>query len=54
MPSYKLSYFNGRGRGECSRLLFAAAGQKFEDVRLQFEDWPKVKPSMYMFRTQTV
>ncbi|CAF0861855.1 unnamed protein product [Adineta steineri] len=32
MPSYKLSYFNARGRAEVSRLIFAAAGQKYEDI----------------------
>jgi len=44
MPSYKLTYFNGRGRGEISRMLFAAAGVKFEDVRIEFKDWPALKP----------
>lgn len=41
MVNYKLNYFNGRGRAEISRLIFAAAGVKFEDVRI--EDWPKAK-----------
>nr|AFQ35984.1 glutathione S-transferase sigma 2 [Mytilus galloprovincialis] len=46
MPeSYKLVYFAGKGRGEISRLLFAAAGVKYEDKRITFEDWPKVKPT---------
>ena len=26
MPSYKLTYFNGRGRAEAARLVFAKAG----------------------------
>jgi prostaglandin-H2 D-isomerase / glutathione transferase len=42
MPHYKLYYFNGRGRAELSRLIFAAAGQEFEDVRFT-DDWPKHK-----------
>ena len=51
MPSYKLSYFNARGRGEIARMVLAAAGQKFEDVRINFDDWPTVKPSkiFYLF-----
>ncbi|KAJ8302258.1 hypothetical protein KUTeg_021245 [Tegillarca granosa] len=44
MPSYKLTYFAGRGRGELSRLLFAVSGTKFEDVRVEFPDWPALKP----------
>lgn len=38
MPSYKLTYFNGRGRAELARLIFAAAGVPFEDERIS--DWP--------------
>jgi len=40
----KFTYFDGRGRGEVSRLALAAAGQQFEDVRIKFEDWPALKP----------
>ena len=43
--SFKLVYFDARARGELSRLLFAAGGVKYEDKRIKFEDWPKVKPS---------
>ncbi|KAK6993690.1 S-crystallin SL11 [Biomphalaria glabrata] len=31
----KLVYFNGRGRAEVSRLILVAAGEQFEDVRLE-------------------
>ncbi|CAF1032508.1 unnamed protein product [Adineta ricciae] len=43
MSTYKLYYFNARGRAEVSRLIFAAVGQKFEDVRYEFRDWPAHK-----------
>ena len=38
MSSYKLTYFNGRGRAELARLIFSAAGVSFEDERIS--DWP--------------
>lgn len=44
MIQYKLNYFNFRGRGEIVRLIFAAAGQKFEDNRFEREKWPEYKP----------
>ncbi|KAK6176050.1 hypothetical protein SNE40_014411 [Patella caerulea] len=44
MPTYRLHYFDVRGRGEIIRLLFNAAGQKFEDVRYTKETWPLFKP----------
>jgi glutathione S-transferase len=46
MSTYKLYYFNLRGRAEISRLIFAAAGQKYEDVRFEREQWPSLKPQM--------
>lgn len=45
MPSYKLVYFDGRGRAELARLLFVAAGQKYEDKRVTPEEWPAMKSS---------
>lgn len=46
MASYKLYYFNFRAKAEVARLLFALAGQTYEDVRFEREDWPKHKPNM--------
>jgi len=39
----ELTYFAGPGRGELSRLAFAAGGVEFKDTRLSMEDWPAVK-----------
>ena len=39
MPSYKFTYFNGRGRGEITRLIFAAAGVAYNDHRIPLENW---------------
>ena len=45
MPTYKLTYFNARGAAEMVRFIFAQAGVKYEDVRVEGEEWPKLKPS---------
>ena len=49
MASYKLTYFNLRGRAECARLLFKLAGVDFEDNRIEMKDWPEFKPSKLLF-----
>jgi len=41
MVNFTLHYFNGRGRAEISRLIFAFAGIEYNDNRI--EDWPKTK-----------
>ncbi|CAF1250146.1 unnamed protein product [Didymodactylos carnosus] len=46
MSNYKLYYFAGRGRAEVSRLIFAAAGQQYEDIRYEHSDWPAHKQEM--------
>jgi len=49
--SYKLTYFSGRGRAELSRLIFAQAGVQYEDVRIEGDQWPQLKPSKsYAYR----
>ena len=43
MPSYKLYYFNLRGRAELVRLIFAYAGVEYEDVRFDRNtEWPTI------------
>ena len=37
--SYKLYYFNARGRAEISRFIFAQAGITYEDIRFTGEQW---------------
>ncbi|XP_067008302.2 glutathione S-transferase [Anabrus simplex] len=44
-PKYKLIYFNLRGLGEPIRFLFLYGGIAFEDNRIEYSDWPKVKHS---------
>jgi glutathione S-transferase len=36
---YKLYYFNGRWAAEPTRLVFAAAGVPYEDIRISDTDW---------------
>jgi len=43
--SYKVHYFNAKGRGEIIRLILVAADQKFEDIRIDMDKWPEVKPT---------
>ncbi|CAH1798670.1 unnamed protein product [Owenia fusiformis] len=45
MPSYKLTYFNGRGRAEIVRFVLLQAGVTYEDNRIEFETWGKMKKS---------
>jgi len=44
-PKLKLTYFNGRGRAEITRWIFAEAGVDFEDNRIEGKDWGKLKDS---------
>ena len=47
MPNYTLYYFNGRGRAEILRMMFAAAGVKYMDKRFEFNEWDKYRKGMY-------
>ncbi|CAH1787920.1 unnamed protein product [Owenia fusiformis] len=46
--SYKLTYFDARGRGEFIRLIFNSKNIKFEDNRVKQPDWPALKPKTPM------
>ena len=46
MASYKLTYFNGRGRAEIARYIFAQAGVQYEDNRVTGEEFGKMKPTL--------
>ena len=39
MSTYKLYYFNMRGRAEPIRILLAQAEVKYEDIRFVKEEW---------------
>jgi glutathione S-transferase len=41
----QLFYFNGRGRGEVSRLICAEAKIAYDDKRVEGKDWPAMKPT---------
>jgi glutathione S-transferase len=44
----KLYYFNLRARAEIIRLIFAAAGRTWNDIRIAFTQWPEYKPKMLL------
>ncbi|KAM4707911.1 hematopoietic prostaglandin D synthase-like [Discoglossus pictus] len=46
MPNYKLTYFTFDGKGEIIRYLFAYMDTKYEDYRIEFADWPAIKPTI--------
>jgi glutathione S-transferase len=43
--TYKLTYFNIRGRAEFLRYMMAYAKQPYDDARVEQADWPKLKPT---------
>jgi len=48
MPHYKVIYFNVKALAEPMRFLLAYGNIDFEDVRVEREDWPALKPTMPM------
>ena len=47
MSTYKLTYFDVRGRAETARLLFALKGQEYKNEIIQNGEWPKLKPGNF-------
>ncbi|CAB3999974.1 Glutathione S-transferase 1 [Paramuricea clavata] len=45
MPEYKLVNFDCKGRAEMTRMIFAAAGVKYEDCRLARQKYEELKAS---------
>ena len=43
-PICKITYFGVYGRAEASRMCMWKAGMKYEDCRVEFKDWPALKP----------
>lgn len=46
LDGLSLCYFDLPGRGEAVRLALVCAGVRFEDDRVHFADWPKLKDQM--------
>lgn len=47
MPAYKIIYFNVKALAEPMRFLLSYGNIDFEDVRVEKEDWPELKPSKF-------
>lgn len=52
--TYKLTYFNVRGLAEPIRFLLSYMDIDFEDVRVDKEQWPSVKPGMFCFKRKSI
>ena len=51
MAGFKLYYFNFWGRADICRLLLAASGRDWEDIRFTKEEWhntDKYQPRRYI------
>ncbi|XP_026681558.1 glutathione S-transferase-like [Diaphorina citri] len=46
MPSYKLYYFPIKGLAEPIRFILSYMEQDFEDIRIEKDNWPALKPKM--------
>ncbi|TMW62191.1 hypothetical protein Poli38472_009684 [Pythium oligandrum] len=46
MPTLKLIYFNAASRAECTRLAFYIGNIPFQDVRLSFQEFEELQPTL--------
>lgn len=46
--TYKLIYFDTKGRAEAIRLIFHHFGVDFDDVRVTGEEWAELKQAKSM------
>lgn len=53
-PTFTLFYFNVKALAEPIRFLFAYGAQEYEDVRVTRDEWPALKPSLYMQMNQLI
>jgi len=44
-PSIELTYFDGAGRAEMTRVCLSIAKVEWKDTRFGFQDWPTIKPT---------
>lgn len=52
-PKFKLTYFPSKALAEPIRFIFSYAGVEFEDDRFERDNWPKIKPSKFIFVNET-
>lgn len=45
--SYKVNYFTFKGLGEPVRFMLAYGNVEFVDNRVEWEDWPNLKPCKF-------
>jgi glutathione S-transferase len=46
--TFKLYYYNMRGRAEVTRLILAIANRSYNDIRFNYSQWSEYKPKMIL------
>ncbi len=52
MSQYKLTYFNMPGRGQIARTIFAIADVKYEEIRINFNEWKEKQKGAFFVHIQ--